>query len=621
MRRIVLVNMPFANVAMPSIALTQLKYMLDTKFPDQVSVEVIYLNQDFATALGLEFYKFIAESADATNAGLGDWFFRQTAFPDLPDNSEAYFRRYFSLPSASIQLLRRQILEKRERLDSLMDALIKKWALDEADLLGATTMFSQNLANFGLARKVKKLNPRITTVIGGANCETPMGQEIAKDVTQFDFVFSGPALISFPEFIGHWLNGEIEKCHSIKGVFSKRNCQLQTGRGAIGEELPIDQPIDLNYRGFLEALAGNFPNREVAPILLFETSRGCWWGERAHCTFCGLNGESMAYRAMSPDRAIEQFQNLFRYSDSVAQFDAVDNILPKNYLSQVLPKIDTPPHARLFYEVKADLSKDDIQVLAKARVKHIQPGIESLATSTLKLMKKGTTAFQNLLLLRGCATYGITPLWNLLVGFPGEGQDVYERYVECLPFLAHLPPPTDVFPVRFDRYSPYFVQADHYQLDLYPLDFYSLIYPFDDRSLMNLAYFFADQNLGAKYMMDMLLWIGRIKKEVMQWVGRWRDPAKKPPMLFFMSDSSDLVIHDSRFDAPTEHRLSQTGLQLLRHLEQPKRIKDLERELSSDISGTDISRELAALQSKGLLFTEGDHFLSLVLDKGPAEPA
>ena len=108
----------------------------------------------------------------------------------------------------------------------------------------------------------------------------------------------------------------------------------------------------------------------------------------------------MAYRAMKPELALKQFESMFKYAPRVAQFEAVDNILPKSYLQDVLPFVSTPPNSIIFYEVKADLSEQDIQVLAKARVKSIQPGIESLATSTLKLMKKGRTFFKTLLCLR-----------------------------------------------------------------------------------------------------------------------------------------------------------------------------------------------------------------------------
>jgi hypothetical protein len=115
----------------------------------------------------------------------------------------------------------------------------------------------------------------------------------------------------------------------------------------------------------------------------------------------------MNYRAMEPEKALEQFKAIFKYSNRCSRFESVDNILPKNYFQDVFPFIKTPAHAELFYEVKADLSESDVQILAEARVRSIQPGIEALATSTLKLMKKGTSAFQNLMLLKHCAMYDI----------------------------------------------------------------------------------------------------------------------------------------------------------------------------------------------------------------------
>jgi magnesium-protoporphyrin IX monomethyl ester (oxidative) cyclase len=95
MHKLLLVNMPFSDLGLPSIALTQLKSIVEQKFRDRISVEVIYLNQEFAKYLGLQFYNYLTESFDSLNTGLGDWFFRQAAFPELPDNTEEYFRRYF----------------------------------------------------------------------------------------------------------------------------------------------------------------------------------------------------------------------------------------------------------------------------------------------------------------------------------------------------------------------------------------------------------------------------------------------------------------------------------------------------------------------------------------------
>src|SRR5262249_32636381 len=97
MYKVILINMPFANVSLPSLALAQLNAMLDSRFQNQVEVEILHLNHDFARHIGMDLYDYIVGSTDSHNAGLGDWIFRQAAFPDQPDNAEKYFRRYFPM--------------------------------------------------------------------------------------------------------------------------------------------------------------------------------------------------------------------------------------------------------------------------------------------------------------------------------------------------------------------------------------------------------------------------------------------------------------------------------------------------------------------------------------------
>ncbi|MGI5451625.1 hypothetical protein ACQEWB_00215 [Streptomyces sp. CA-249302] len=71
---------------------------------------------------------------------------------------------------------------------------------------------------------------------------------------------------------------------------------------------------------------------------MVEGARGCWWGEKHHCTFCGLNSSFMEYRSKSPDafydevvRQVERHQVLDLY--------VVDNILDMKYLPTVLPRM------------------------------------------------------------------------------------------------------------------------------------------------------------------------------------------------------------------------------------------------------------------------------------------
>jgi ribosomal peptide maturation radical SAM protein 1 len=615
MYRVALINMPFANLNMPSLALSQLKSRLEEHFKDQIRVDIYYLNHDFANHMGVGFYNDVSSLQDSQNSGLGDWFFRQIAFPALPNNAGVYLTRYFPQRNDQSSSLKERILKSRRGLEQLMEDLITKYELDKADLVGFTSMFMQNVAVFAMAEKIKERNPKVTIIMGGANCESPMGQVIVKNVKQIDYVFSGPALKNLPEFAQHCLDHEESKCSSIKGVFSKRNYFFQTGPDAIGEELSIDVPTKLEYDSFLSTWKENFGNNGAKPVLLFETSRGCWWGERAHCTFCGLNGTTMAYRSMKPELAINLISGLFKFSSTVSRLESVDNILPKNYVQEVLPFINPPENMTIFYEVKADLAEHDVEVLSKAGVRAIQPGIESLNTSTLKLMKKGTSSFQNLILLKNCLLYGVNPAWNLLIGFPGEKEDVYRKYVEDLPLLVHLPPPTGAYPVRFDRYSPYFMKAEEYKLDLHPLDYYSLIYPFEENDLENVAYFFADKNIDAEYAQTTFRWIGPVREQVTRWVEKWQQPSLATmPKLFFKEELDGTIILDTRFGDAIEHDVGAVGRALLKYMNKPKDLVDITRKFGH-LTGFNPEREIGLLREKRLLFTETGRFLSLVLDR------
>src|SRR5262249_21369393 len=130
------------------------------------------------------------------------------------------------------------------------------------------------------------------------------------------------------------------------------------------------------------------PAVRAGMFLSFETSRGCWWGEVSHCTFCGLNGSSMAFRSKSPDRALQDVMHLVR-KYRVLDLHAVDNIIDYSYYDTVLPKLASMgSDIHVFYEVKSNLKKKQVQLLRKAGVRRIQPGIESLSTPVLRLMRK-----------------------------------------------------------------------------------------------------------------------------------------------------------------------------------------------------------------------------------------
>jgi ribosomal peptide maturation radical SAM protein 1 len=614
MLKIVLLNLPFAAYHLPSIGMTQIKSVVDQRFPGEVDLRIAYANLDFAAWIGLDLYERLGGSGEHLQAGFPEWFFRAAAFPELPDNSEEYFARYYPSHSEAALNFRRSILEKRRGVGAALDGIVESYGLDGADVVGFTSMFFENSAAFALARRIKQRNPAVITVLGGATSESPSGEEFIRHVEALDFVFSGPGLQSFPRFVGNLLRGEQERNHEIPGVFSKRN--QGRGIGPIGDDLDIDSPVPLDYGPFLQALEEKLPGHDVKAALPFETSRGCWWGERSHCTFCGLNKTTMGYRAMRPDLAVELIRSLFKHADRASVLMCVDNILQRQYVKEVFPYLDTPAGLPIFYQLKANLTEAEVEAMSRAGVKLITPGFESLSTTTLKLMDKGVTAFHNLQVMKYCALHDVHPGWNILVGSPGEAEETYAKYVRDLPLLVHLPAPQGLYSIHFNRYSPYFTRAAEYGLDLKPLDYYGLVYPFPAEAIGNIAYDFADHNLDAEYLLALAKWIDPVREKVEDWQRRWQDGGLPPRLFFRPGPGGETWIYDSRSGEAREYPVSPGVHRLLTHLNEPRRVPALAVELAH-VEGLDLEAALAFVREHGLVFPEGEKLLSLVLRREP----
>ena len=125
MFKISLINMPFAGIHAPSIALTQLRGRLEEQLGERVRVEVLYLNQDLCNYLGHDVYDAVVSSMEHHNSGTGEWFFRQAAFPSAPDNTEDYMARYFAQPSPKTASMLRTLLAKRRGLWAFLSELAR----------------------------------------------------------------------------------------------------------------------------------------------------------------------------------------------------------------------------------------------------------------------------------------------------------------------------------------------------------------------------------------------------------------------------------------------------------------------------------------------------------------
>lgn len=599
--RIVLVNMPCAPVAAPSLGLTQLKAALERRFGARIAVEVRYLNLDFTGFLGgAERYQLLISPLGRLT-GLADWLFRREAFPEAADNTERYLARYyFDESDAEVRQVRVLVRECRPRLVEFLDRLIDRYRLHAADVVGFTLLFHQTVASFALAQRIKARNPAVVTVAGGAACEAVMGREYARQVAQIDSVFSGPALVSFPEFIARRIAGDFAGCESIPGVFSKSNLH---GSGAMtSAELDINEIGELDYDEFLNQFAAVFPGDVRKPVLLFETSRGCRWGEKVACSFCGLNGSAMAYRALSPENAVRMFTGLFRYVPRSSFFQSVDTLVPGEYFEAVFPRLHPPEGVVMMYEVRATLNAGQLETLCRAGVRVIQPGIEALSTSTLQLMRKGATAFSNLRFLRDCSRLPIRVDWLLLIGSPGEGVDTWRKYLSDLPRLFHLPPPVGAFPISYDRFSRYFEEAGAFGLDLAPREFYRWVFPFEPDALRNIAYHFVDRNTDSERLDS---WLEQLNAAIGEWKARWEAKAQ----LQWQEHGGAWFVYDSRDGVAVWREFTPQEREMLEYLESPRSLEQIAGRF-----GETLGREtIEVLRGMRLLFEEDGRAMSLVV--------
>jgi len=294
-----------------------------------------------------------------------------------------------------------------------------------------------------------------------------------------------------------------------------------------------------DYDDYFAQLEQSPIKEEIAPSIPFETSRGCWWGAKHHCTFCGLNGATMAYRSKTAQRALDELTTLTgKYSGYPV--NVVDNILDMKYFKDFIPRLaERKLGLTLSYEVKANLTKEQLRSLWQAGIRSIQPGIESFSDEVLKIMHKGVRAMQNIQVLKWCQELEIYPVWNLLWGFPGESAEEYRQMANLIPLLTHLTPPYSVSRIRTDRFSPNYDRAEELGFkNLRPYSAYYHVYKLPRESLDNLAFHFTYEYVTPQDHED---YIGPVFERALEWA-RCHDRSR----LFWVEKEGRLLIWDSR---------------------------------------------------------------------------
>jgi len=601
--RYALVSMPWFWAYLPSI---QLAIVAEVLARSGIRSDTFEFYADFADATGINLYKAIANGSAAT----GELLFSQFYFDDHGQQHRSG-RPNLGLGPDEIEDA------VFDFLSPVVEDYLDRW-YDEVDWARYSTIcFSltatQTAASMAMAKRIKTHHPGLRIVFGGSSCAGEMGRATARVCPEVDVVVHGEAESTLPELVEAFAGRR--DLAAVPGISWRNGAEVITNARAPLHRLDRSRG-PLRFDGYFKRAARNKVLRAHGIWVPFESSRGCWYGEKSQCTFCGLN-EIIQYRERGSGGLFEELE-VYEREYGAKQFFAVDLIMPRSFFENFLPTIaEAKKDWTIFYEIKSNMNRSEIERLAAGKVGWIQPGIESLDDDILRLMRKGVSAAHNIQTLKWTRELSIISSWNLITGFPGEQASSYFEMAEDFPKLHHLAPPNGVGDFEVHRFSPYFEAPARHGIELLgAAPNYRAVYPIPQPDLDDLVYRHGYRLIEPP---DPALEDGR--KAMLTAVMAWRAAAMRGAAFTMKAKAGGVIeLFDSRTD-PRGSRILLAGalarlLLFLDGMKPETRLADLFRaddpEAFAELGGAEgIARTVQAWVEGGILIRKSGFILAL----------
>lgn len=527
--------MPWHSLDFPCLASGILTSVAQNSLPDWQFHQIYsniewaeYLNTITAGAFSPDEYGLLGN--DFVYCLAGEWVFSGS----LHGTSQASINDYYPHFVGSKEQFE-FILEAYHAADPYISFLARRIADDGTNILALSSTFSQNVAALSLAKKIKQIKPEVVTILGGGNCDGVQGEALHRNFDFVDFTVRGEGETAFVSLLTE-IEQENPSYESVKNLCWRSDGQhVSNPQGKAVEITDIPAPV---YDPYFSTLDASFLQPHIQPSIVVENARGCWWGQKHHCTFCGLNGSSMSFRSKGQIQAVEQIETLIK-RHQILDVIVTDNILDNAYFEEFLPRLaEHGWDLRMQYEIKANLKSNQIELMRRAGITHVQPGIESLSSNVLRLMRKGITGPRNIQALRDCQDGNITVSWNYLIGFPGETESDYTNIIDQLPHLYHLQPPRGgVTRISVQRFSPYYNDSELGFADRLPHPAYGIIYRLEPTEIDDLAFFHVSRPKGISPEQE---------EHFQQAISEWQDAHDSGAMFTFEEAEQGIVLTDTR---------------------------------------------------------------------------
>jgi ribosomal peptide maturation radical SAM protein 1 len=602
---VALVSMPSQSGGIPSIQLALLKPTLERAgIPAQSFSLYMYLG----THIGWPLSETLAEVWPSL---VGEWIWSKAAFgdeanPDVEEYLITYHETFAATCKAAGCTLEDLRHLRNHGAQSFIDFCVESTDWGRFGLIGFTVVYQQMLSSMALARALKKKYPQVPVVMGGGAMEDDIADEIMKGCPQIDYVHCGDADIGFPEMV--------QRLYAGKSMEGQRGVMWRNAQGKVEyagrapnfhtmNETPIPDYDEFYYA---RRASGYESWDRARPVQLpFETSRGCWWGEKNHCTFCGLNRSGMEFRAKSVDNVVEQLEALssrYRCFD----FFAIDNIMAPEYTQQLFSRLEAAnSDISMHYEIRPNFSRTQLARMRRGGLHSVLPGVESFSTNILKIMKKFTTGMRNIELIKWCTYYRINVTYNILCRFAGETQEDYRKQCEIMTKIPHLQPPYAAIMARADRGSPMFTDPASQSISkLVPFKCYQYIFPRGKFDLPRISYFFDQEMTNIAGEASYLATFDAVD----HWRAEWDQPQR--PYLKYRKAWSSIFIFDGRQQNEQTYRYHDQDAALYEYCSDARTPKDISANFSSEPW---VDAALKDFVEKDLMLFLDGRYLSLAL--------
>jgi hypothetical protein len=205
----------------------------------------------------------------------------------------------------------------------------------------------------------------------------------------------------------------------------------------------------------------------------------------------------------------------------------------------------------------------------------------------------------------------------MLLGFPGETNEDYQRQIDLIPSLLHLQPPEATGKFWLQRFSPYFAKPHVYGVNITgPGMAYEYVYDARQIDLKKIAYDF-------EYELDNWPVDPHLYQELVAAIEGWQRMHRSGdrPFLYYSKAPTYVTIYDGRNPkVPTRRRYEElTALVMEICNESAKNVEQIKAAAVGRVEVTDeqLLSALSDLMTARILYEERGKYFTLAIPENP----